>query len=203
MASAARPKKRFGQHFLTDRHYLARIVAAIDPRPGDSMVEIGPGTGLLTEHLAAVVAPLHVVEIDRDLAAKLRSRVTPARVVVHGPVSRDEVATLLAAADVFVLPSYQEPYGTVYGEALAMGLPLAGWRAGNLPHLAQDGRQAVLAPAGDVPALAAAVCRLASDEELRRRLSRGAKVRGGALPRWDDSARRFFQVLHDVAARAG
>ena len=38
-----RPKKHFGQHFLTDRHYLARIVSAIDPKPRDAMVEIGPG----------------------------------------------------------------------------------------------------------------------------------------------------------------
>ena len=78
-----RARKRFGQHFLTDRHYLARIVGTIDPKPGDEMVEIGPGTGILTEPLAAVVAPLHVVEIDRDLAASLRERFTPDRVVVH------------------------------------------------------------------------------------------------------------------------
>ncbi|HSS26341.1 MAG TPA: rRNA adenine N-6-methyltransferase family protein, partial [Usitatibacter sp.] len=47
-----KPRKRFGQHFLTDAHYLARIVKAISPKPGDSMVEIGPGTGLLTGELS-------------------------------------------------------------------------------------------------------------------------------------------------------
>ncbi len=78
-----RPKKRFGQHFLTDRHYLQRIVAAIDPRPGDAMLEIGPGTGILTAELARVVRPLHVVEIDRELAAGLRGRFEPEGVVVH------------------------------------------------------------------------------------------------------------------------
>lgn len=78
-----RPKKRFGQHFLTDRHYLARIVAAIAPRPGDPMVEIGPGTGLLTEELARVVGHLHVVEIDRELAAALRVRFPADKVTVH------------------------------------------------------------------------------------------------------------------------
>ncbi len=78
-----RARKRFGQHFLTDRHYLRRIVAAIDPRPGDAMLEIGPGTGLLTAELAAVVRPLHVVEIDRDLAEALRRRYSPEEVVVH------------------------------------------------------------------------------------------------------------------------
>jgi 16S rRNA (adenine1518-N6/adenine1519-N6)-dimethyltransferase len=77
------PRKRFGQHFLTDRHYLDRIVAAIDPRPGEALVEIGPGTGLMTEHLAAAAGHLHVVEIDRDLARALRERFAPGHVTVH------------------------------------------------------------------------------------------------------------------------
>jgi 16S rRNA (adenine1518-N6/adenine1519-N6)-dimethyltransferase len=78
-----RPRKRFGQHFLTDRHYLARIVETIDPRPGDAMLEIGPGTGLLTAELVRVVRPLHVVEIDRDLAEALRRRYPGGEVAVH------------------------------------------------------------------------------------------------------------------------
>jgi 16S rRNA (adenine1518-N6/adenine1519-N6)-dimethyltransferase len=78
-----RARKRFGQHFLTDAHYLGRIVSAIDPKPRDSMVEIGPGTGILTAPLAAVVDPLHVVEIDRDLAAALRATYSHGNVVVH------------------------------------------------------------------------------------------------------------------------
>ncbi len=76
-------RKRFGQHFLTDRHYLRRIVETIAPQPADSMVEIGPGTGILTREIAAVVTTLHVVEIDRDLAARLREDFPPERVVVH------------------------------------------------------------------------------------------------------------------------
>jgi 16S rRNA (adenine1518-N6/adenine1519-N6)-dimethyltransferase len=78
-----RPRKRFGQHFLTDRHYLDRIVRAIAPKAGDAMVEIGPGTGLLTDELTRTLGHLHVVEIDRDLAAALRNRYPAARVTVH------------------------------------------------------------------------------------------------------------------------
>jgi 16S rRNA (adenine1518-N6/adenine1519-N6)-dimethyltransferase len=78
-----RAKKRLGQHFLTDRHYLERIVAAIAPQPGEAMVEIGPGPGALTARLAQVIHPLHVVEIDRGLAASLRERFGPQDVVVH------------------------------------------------------------------------------------------------------------------------
>ena len=78
-----RPRKRFGQHFLTDRHYLAAIVAAIRPARGDAMVEIGPGTGLLTDELVPCLDHLHVVEIDRDLARELRNRFDPSKVSVH------------------------------------------------------------------------------------------------------------------------
>lgn len=90
-------RKRFGQHFLTDRHYLARIVAAIDPKPGEAIVEIGPGPGALTEQLAERVERLHVIEIDRDLVARLRERFPADRVVVHeGDVLEFDFATLPA-----------------------------------------------------------------------------------------------------------
>ena len=83
MPALPRAKKRFGQHFLTDRHYVERIVQAIAPQPRDAMVEIGPGTGILTRPLAAKLDHLHVVEIDRDLAAALRGEMPPAKVTVH------------------------------------------------------------------------------------------------------------------------
>lgn len=66
------PRKRFGQHFLVDGSVLARIVAAIAPRPGDNLVEIGPGAGALTRLLLQAHGSLQAVEIDRDLSATLR-----------------------------------------------------------------------------------------------------------------------------------
>jgi 16S rRNA (adenine1518-N6/adenine1519-N6)-dimethyltransferase len=69
-----RARKRFGQHFLHDARVLARIVEAIDPQPGQRLVEIGPGTGALTLPLLARGGRLEVIEIDRDLAAGLRQR---------------------------------------------------------------------------------------------------------------------------------
>ena len=65
------PRKRFGQNFLVDRHYVDRIIAAVDPAPGDNVVEIGPGLGALTRPLLDRVERLAVIEIDRDLAARL------------------------------------------------------------------------------------------------------------------------------------
>ena len=83
MPALPRAKKRFGQHFLTDRHYVDRIVHAIAPQPDDAMVEIGPGTGILTQELLPRLARLHAIEIDRDLAASLRERYPADKLVVH------------------------------------------------------------------------------------------------------------------------
>ncbi|MBL8519055.1 MAG: 16S rRNA (adenine(1518)-N(6)/adenine(1519)-N(6))-dimethyltransferase RsmA [Betaproteobacteria bacterium] len=78
-----RAKKRFGQHFLTDRHLIDRIVAAIAPHPGQTVVEIGPGPGALTAPLVERLDHLHAVEVDRDLAAALRARLDAARFTLH------------------------------------------------------------------------------------------------------------------------
>ena len=65
-------RKRFGQHFLTDRAIIEAIVEAIAPQPGDAMVEIGPGLAALTQPLVERLGHLTVIELDRDLAARLR-----------------------------------------------------------------------------------------------------------------------------------
>jgi 16S rRNA (adenine1518-N6/adenine1519-N6)-dimethyltransferase len=66
-----RPRKRFGQHFLTDPGVIQAIVDAIAPGPDDIVVEIGPGPGVITRPLAARAGHLHAIELDRDLAAAL------------------------------------------------------------------------------------------------------------------------------------
>ena len=66
-----RPRKRFGQHFLHDPAVVARILAAVDPRPGQALVEIGPGRGALMRPLLRRCERLDVVEIDRDLVREL------------------------------------------------------------------------------------------------------------------------------------
>jgi 16S rRNA (adenine1518-N6/adenine1519-N6)-dimethyltransferase len=68
------PRKRFGQNFLHDPVIIRRIVSAIDPRPGDTLVEIGPGQGAITLPLLEAAGRLHVVEIDRDLVEPLRAK---------------------------------------------------------------------------------------------------------------------------------
>jgi 16S rRNA (adenine1518-N6/adenine1519-N6)-dimethyltransferase len=89
------PRKRFGQHFLADPHYVDRIVAAIDPGPGDTLVEIGPGLGAITGRLVQRAGHLTAIEIDRDLAARLREAFTPDRLtLVEGDALRFDFTTL-------------------------------------------------------------------------------------------------------------
>jgi 16S rRNA (adenine1518-N6/adenine1519-N6)-dimethyltransferase len=77
------PRRRFGQNFLADPHYAARIVASVDPRPGDNIVEIGPGLAALTADLVARAEHITAIEIDRDLAARLRGQYPPRQLTLH------------------------------------------------------------------------------------------------------------------------
>ena len=89
------PRKRFGQHFLVDGAVIDAIVAAIDPRPGQALVEIGPGLGAMTGPLLARCPALTVVELDRDLAARLRRR--PGLEVIEADVLTVDFAALADA----------------------------------------------------------------------------------------------------------
>jgi 16S rRNA (adenine1518-N6/adenine1519-N6)-dimethyltransferase len=76
-------RKRFGQNFLVAPGIVAKIVEAIRPQTGDNVVEIGPGLGALTEPLLERLDHLQVVEIDRDLIARLRERFSPERLTIR------------------------------------------------------------------------------------------------------------------------
>ncbi len=78
-----RARKRFGQNFLSDPNIIRRIIDAIRPQPGETMVEIGPGLGAMTAPLIERLGHLHVVEIDRDLIARLRETYAPAQLTIH------------------------------------------------------------------------------------------------------------------------
>jgi 16S rRNA (adenine1518-N6/adenine1519-N6)-dimethyltransferase len=109
VAALPLPRKRFGQNFLADRGAIDRIVAALAPSVTENVLEIGPGRGALTEVLLATVPKLQAIEIDRDLAAHLRSLYP---------------ATRLSVIETDVLD--------VSFSALAGALPLV--IAGNLPY---------------------------------------------------------------------
>jgi 16S rRNA (adenine1518-N6/adenine1519-N6)-dimethyltransferase len=89
-------RKRFGQHFLADEAIVDGIVRAIDPQPGQAIVEIGPGLGALTGPLLQRCGGLQVIELDRDLAARLRRQ--PGLEVIEADVLTVDFGALAAAA---------------------------------------------------------------------------------------------------------
>jgi glycosyltransferase involved in cell wall biosynthesis len=158
--------------------------------------------------LPADAGTLHLAgdeSVEPRYGARVRSRLTQGdltgRVVAHGPLARGDIAALYRAADVFVLPASREPYGTVWGEAAAFGLPVVGWRAGNLPYLAEDEREGLLVKPGDVNGLSQALLRLAYDRDLRARLGAAAKRRAHTRPTWEASAAHFFAAIREVLER--
>lgn len=160
--------------------------------------------------LPADAATLHLVgreDAEPEYAARVRARLQQpdmtGRVVVHGPVDTRTVAGLYRAADVFVLASMREPYGTVYGEAMASGLPVVGWRAGNLPYLARHEQEGLIVHPGDLDGLTTAIQRLAYDADLCRRLGAAAQRRAESFPTWEQSAQQLFSVLRALARPPG
>ena len=89
-----RARKRFGQNFLHDPYVIERIVAAINPKPGESLVEIGPGQGALSFPVLQRAGKLHAVEIDRDLIARL-----PGEAAAYGELSLTQADALTIGPD--------------------------------------------------------------------------------------------------------
>lgn len=87
-------RKRFGQHFLTDTAVIEDIVQCIAPKPGDAMVEIGPGLAAMTQPLVERLGHLHVIELDRDLARRLRQH--PSLQVIESDVLKVNFTALAA-----------------------------------------------------------------------------------------------------------
>ena len=153
---------------------------------------------------AATLWLVGATDADRRYAERVRRRVAAPdlrdRVVVRGSVPVEEVGRFYRSADVFALCSFVDAYGTAWAEALAAGLPVVGWRAGNLPRLAEHGREALMAEPGDLAGLASALRTITTDDALRARLAAGARRRAETLPTWRDSARLFFASVRELLA---
>ena len=143
--------------------------------------------GSLTRH-PATSAEVRALAHDSGLAD---------RVVWHGEVDAAALQAQYAAADLLVLASLHEGYGMVVAEALAAGLPVLASDAGALAQTLPP-QAGWRVPAGDVPALQAALQRLISDAALRARLAAGARAAGRRLPDWPAQAARFAIVLESL-----
>jgi len=132
---------------------------------------------------------------DGELRSELERRAGP-RIRFLGPLPRDRVGEVLAAADAVLLSSTWENFPHVLVEALAVGTPALATRVGGVPEVLRDGENGLLVPAGDVDALAAAIRRFFADRELRDRLRANA-ARSVA----DYAPERVFALLEDVLLR--
>jgi glycosyltransferase involved in cell wall biosynthesis len=184
------------------RRMAALCVANWLPRKG--ILELLEAVARLPDELVT----LHLVGETRSpgqYAARVRERLVEpdlsGRVAVHGVIPAAAVARMYRNVDAFALPSFEEPYGTVWGEAMAAGLPVIGWHAGNLPFLADHEREGLLAPVGDVRALSKAIERTALEPGLRRQMGLAARERTASRPTWDETAELFFTAVARVLRR--
>jgi len=133
-------------------------------------------------------------EIDAELTVAARGR---AHLV--GRVGEAEMPGLLAACDLFVWPAVGEAYGMALVEAQAAGLPVIAGREGGVGDIVVDGESGLLAPQGDVPALAGLVSRVLNDDRLRARLALGARRRADTALDIAGAARTLAAAVKRVA----
>jgi 16S rRNA (adenine1518-N6/adenine1519-N6)-dimethyltransferase len=125
-------RKRFGQHFLADASIIDAIVRAIGPLPGQHMVEIGPGLAALTQPLVERLGALTVVELDRDLAARLRSH--PQLQVIESDVLKVDFSTIKSAQPANELIANPKTQDTAQAPGTLPPAPQRVRVVGNLPY---------------------------------------------------------------------
>ncbi|MBA3423179.1 MAG: glycosyltransferase, partial [Rubrobacter sp.] len=151
------------------------------------------------ERPGAVLDLVGETDADPNYAASIRDAIAgDASITVCGSVDDAALAGLYEQADLFALPSRYEGYGIVFAEALAHGLPIIACDAGPVPELVGD-KAALLVPSGDVGVLSETLSLLLNDVALRERMSAAARNRAEKLPRWDDTAAGFLDVLREAA----
>jgi glycosyltransferase involved in cell wall biosynthesis len=135
------------------------------------------------------------VDTFRRLVADIAALGLSDRVQLAGTVTAEELASLYASADLFVLPSRFEGYGMAYAEAIAHGVPVIGTNAGAIPETV-PADAGVLVPPDDVDMLAATLQRLMDNPAERERLAAGA--RATAFPSWRGQAALFARALESL-----
>jgi glycosyltransferase involved in cell wall biosynthesis len=176
----------------------AALRAEFGAEPGQAIVlAVGrltaqKGFGLLLDAAARwrdlEPEPLLVIAGDGPLAASLHAKAAALGLMVRFAGRRDDVPALLAAANVFVLPSAWEGQALILQEALRAAVPIVATRVGGTPGLAGEEAAAILVPAGDAQRLAEAVRAVLGDPALAARLREAAAARARLLPDEDAAA---------------
>jgi glycosyltransferase involved in cell wall biosynthesis len=134
---------------------------------------------------------------EDNLSRQIRGLNITNSVFMVGKLPKEKVAQLMAAADVFVLPSKMESFGLTLLEASAAGLPVVCSNAGGIPEVFQDGFDALLYPPGDDDAMAKAIIRLIQDRELAKKISANA-VQTASKFTWARTAEQTLQIYKEV-----
>jgi glycosyltransferase involved in cell wall biosynthesis len=179
----------------------AAVLAVANWVPNKGILDLLDAFSLVPNELAV----LHLAgdeRADPDYGSLVKKRLSrddlTGRVVVHGKKDFLGIQGLYRAADIFVLPSVVETYGTVYGEAMNEGLPIIGWNTGNLRNLIDDGTEGIIVDRGDIEGLAAAIKRLAQDDELRGQMGEAARRRASSRPTWGESGAAFYAAIREA-----
>jgi glycosyltransferase involved in cell wall biosynthesis len=163
------------------------------------------GLDLLVSALSRVEgAPVRLdlvgsLDFDPQFAAELRRTVEHLGLTdvvrFHGRVTDDALERIYGESDIFVMPSYYEGYGIVYGEAMQAGLPIIAVDSGAVREIVREGENALLVPPGDPRALAEAITRLAADVDLRNQFARRSLELARELPAWSDTCEQIIRAL--------
>jgi glycogen(starch) synthase len=220
MAAAVAPVAGAGRVRVMRRGVDRRAFADLGPNPPDPFPELAgrprvvflgrlvasKGVGTLIEAVARLRTPgVQVVLVGDgpargEVEAAVRRLGLDDRVHVTGFVPHHRTPAVLAAADLLVLPSVYEELGTVLVEALQVGLPAVASRVGGIPEVVADGRNGLLVPPGDAPALAAAIDAVLGDPALAARLAAGARERAPEHD-WERVADEVRALYEEVAPR--
>jgi glycosyltransferase involved in cell wall biosynthesis len=144
------------------------------------------------------VEPQFVVELRRRISAHRLDQ----NVLLAGERAHPAALAALRSSDVLLISSFTENHPLVALEALAAGVPVAGYAVGGLPDIVAHGETGLLAPLLDVAALSAVCARFVRDPLERRRLAQNARRAAGALPSWADAGRQFVANVRAARARA-
>lgn len=188
-------KDRVSGHPMQPHTLRLLSVGSIVPRKGfDVLLAALEPLGKLSWTLSIAGDATRDLVAPAQLARDIARFGFTGRVHVLGAVDEAQLESLYQEADVFVLASHFEGYGMAFAEALARGLPVIGTTGGAIPETVPEGA-GLLVPPGDVERLTQALQRMMQDETLRARLSAGAREAAARQPTWQDSSRRFSEVV--------
>lgn len=194
------PREARARLGLPDDGPVVSYVGKLVPRKGvDTLVE---AIGLLARRPAG--APLLVAAGIGELRPALERRAAELgvadRIRFIGKVGHDEVGWVMAAGDLFVLPSRSEGLPTVVCEAMNVGRAVVATAVDGTPEIVRDGETGLLVPPSDPPALAAALARVLDEPGLARRMGEEALRIGRAEYTWEANARRMSDIYASLAS---